>query len=368
MPTETRFGGESALLDLNDNLQGVGYQSTTVNATALSTIEDETTGCSAADVLKDLPFDVCVWNIANSTDLFHLGAVLWQFDNNGDVVSTTALPELVTPNADDTRIYKSYAVAVNNSGTAVGYSYGWFANDVTEPTAFQSRSFYAVIYKDGQVIDITDDHTVEFDSRLYDINNAGIATGHVTKFINGSQRTKFFYIDTTAETPTKVFPTDFFTGSSSTARAINENGMIVGEGEVETQNDQQSTTGASNSRRRHAFMYSISDDKFTDLNDFITCSSPYTIIEARGINDNNEISATALINVPLRDAKGEIMLDSDGNQLMEDVPRAVVLKPTSGEVEDCSATETKVVRQGASFNWLFLAFGFIFAGKRRFFK
>ena len=43
------------------------------------------------------------------------------------------------------------------------------------------------------------------------------------------------------------------------------------------------------------------------------------------------------------------MLDDKGEQLFEDVVRAVTLQPIAGEVENCSAVEEKVERRGAGF-------------------
>jgi hypothetical protein len=229
----------------------------------------------------------------------------------------------------------------------------------TEPSRNERRNLYAVVYKNGQVKDFTDDHSKFFDSRTYGINNAGIAIGHTKTVVNGNTRTKFFHVDTNDfdSGMQMIMPDDFFKGSSSTARAINENGIIVGEGEVETHNDQQSP------RRRHAFMYEIASKTFTDLNDFLTCDSQYTIIEARDINDKNEISASALVKAPRRDAKGELMFDLDtGEQLVEDVVRAVTLRPLAGEIDDCSAVEEKIEREGAGLGFIslfaLLTFGF----------
>jgi len=353
MPIETRFGGQSAVLGMNDQMQGVGFVSTGIDASALAAIDNTTGGCSDPAILKDVPFAACVWNYRSN--LFKLSSVLWQFDSNGEVTSTTLLGDLINSvNVNDTRTYKSYALAVNNNGVAVGFANGWFYNNVTDPKVNEPRSFYAVIYKNGQVIDITPDHMKQYDSKLYDINNQGIAVGQVNEYINGYQRTKFFYIDTKVDKPVMVFPKDFFSGSSSTARAINNNGLVVGEGEVETHSD-QSTTGVANSRRRHAFLYNLNDDSFTDLNALLSCSSPYSIVEARGINDNDEISATALMSVPRHDAKGAIVLDANGNQIMDDITKAVVLKPVAGgSVDSCGTGNSKLVRKGAGFFWLFL--------------
>ena len=117
-------------------------------------------------------------------------------------------------------------------------------------------------------------------------------------------------------------------------------------------------------RRTHGFLYDITSKTFTDLNSFLTCDSAYTVIEARAINDSDEISGTALVKVPRRDSKGELKLGEDGEQLFEDVLRAVTLKPTDGEIEDCSSVEEKVERQGASLGLTSL-FLLMFAGFRR---
>jgi len=351
IPTESQLGGESGLLNINDNHVGVGYVSTAVKQRVLDFIVDETGGCADPEVLKDVPFEMCVQRaIQTETEgAFTLEATKFTFDAQGNVTASESLGNLVTPNADDTRTFKSYAQAINNNGVAVGFAYGWAKGEVTEPATNEARSLYAVMYKDGQVFSFTKEPTKEFNSRAFDINDAGIAVGYVTKSINGNSRTKFYYIDTNSSDLTLVFPNDFFSGSSSIAKAINEQGLIVGEGEVETQND-----SASNPRRRHGFLYDINSDTFTDLNKFLSCNSTYTIVQANGINESNEISATALVKVDRRDAYGELVKDTNGNQLTEDVIRAVTLKPIVGEIEDCSQVEEKIKRQGAGFGWLSL--------------
>jgi len=351
LPTESQLGGESGLLNINDNHVGVGYVSTAIKQSVLDSIADETGGCADPDVLKDVPFEVCVRRAmqVESDGVFTLEATKFTFDEQGNVTSTESLGNLVTPNTDDTRIFKSYAQAINNNGVAVGFAHGWAKGEVAEPATNEARSLYAVMYKDGKALSFTKEPTKEFNSRAFDINDAGIAVGYVTKSINGSARTKFYYIDTNSSDLTLVFPNDFFNGSSSIAKAINEQGLIVGEGEIETQND-----SATNPRRRHGFLYDINNDKFNDLNDFLACDSIYTIVTANGINENNEISATALVKVNRRDAFGNLVQDAEGNQLTEDVIRAVNLKPTTGEIEDCSQVEEKIKRQGAAFSWLSL--------------
>tara|TARA_R110000737_G_scaffold1598_11_gene4795 strand:- start:18863 stop:20638 length:1776 start_codon:yes stop_codon:yes gene_type:complete len=361
LPEEQRFGGESAILDISESHIAVGYASTSIDQNGLDYIASESGGCADPAKLDDLPYEVCLQRVIES--IYNIEAFKWTIDEQG-IVSSEILGQLVTPDVDDQREYVNYAQAVNNHGVAVGFAHGWVNENVTEPNKNERRSFYAVVYKDGEVKDFTDDHGKYFDSRAYDINDAGIAIGHVNTYINGSQRTKFYYVDTNAETMAMVLPADFFTGSSSTARAINENGKIVGEGEFETHNDNIRNGLTDNPRRTHGFLYDITSKTFTDLNDYLACDSAYTIIEARDINDANEISATALIRVPRRDAKGVLMVDEQGNQLLEDVVRAVTLKAINGEIEDCSAVKEKIERQGAGLG-LSSLFLLIFVGLRR---
>jgi len=367
LPEEQRFGGISAILDISESHYAVGYGSTSIDQNAIDFIfdtsgetdEDEKPdSCETQKYLdeKNYTFEDCVQiSVLGS---YNTSALKWTIDEQG-IVSTETLGQLVTPHEDDEREYINFAQAINNQGVAVGYAHGWIDEKETEPSDDENRNFYAVAYKNGEVIDFSDDHSKYFNSRAYDINDNGIAVGHVTTFVNGSQRTKFYHIDTNAEVMEMVFPTDFFTGSASTARAINENGKIVGEGEVETHND---NTG--NPRRTHGFLYDITSKTFTDLNSFLACDSAYTVIEARAINDSDEISGTALVKVPRRDSKGELKLGEDGEQLFEDVLRAVTLKPTDGEIEDCSVVEEKTERKGASLGLTGL-FLLMFVGFRR---
>jgi hypothetical protein len=356
LPEEQRFGGESAILDISDSHFAVGYASTSIDQNAIDFFNDETGGCADPNVLDDLPYKACVQQVID--EIYNTQAIKWTIDENG-IINSEILGQLVTPHVDDVREYVNYAQAINNQGVAVGYAHGWANENVTNPSERERRSLYAVVYKDGQVTDFTDDHGKYFDSRAYDINDAGIAVGHVSAYVNGNLRTKFYHVDTNAETMEMVLPIDFFTGSSSTARSVNESGKVVGDGEVETHNDNTSTP-----RRTSGFIYDITSETFTNLNDFLACDTDYTIIEARDINDQDEISATALIRVPRRDSKGELMLDDQGEQLLEDVVRAVTLKPITGEIENCSGVEEKVERQGAGFGFSSILL-LIFAGLRR---
>tara|TARA_R110001592_G_scaffold69688_1_gene213853 strand:- start:789 stop:2672 length:1884 start_codon:yes stop_codon:yes gene_type:complete len=352
VPFETQYGGgTSAVMDVNEAGVAVGFSSYKITQSYLDFIENETGGCAdPAIVPSTMTLAACIANlqIGSSTAPYHSMALKATLNQNGTPV-VEQLGLLVTPHPDDIRSYSSYALAVNSSGVAVGYADGFFDETVTEPLVDEIMAYqYAVVYKNGEVIDLTGDHTNKASSRAYDINDAGIAVGHITKAIGGKPIQKFFYVDTSVpkEEISMITPDDFFSGSDSTVRAINNNGLMVGEGEIETQNE-----STQNPRRTAAFVYNMNDDIFTNLNNTIPCALrlTYNVLEARGINDAGIISATATVKVDRRDAKGEIMLDDSGAPLREDVIRAISLEPIPDDGEVCTAEEeNKVIRKGAS--------------------
>jgi hypothetical protein len=381
-PFETQYGGgSSAVLDVNEAGIAVGFSSYKLTQSYLEAVEGRTDAdksdednksntCVDPDIVPaTMTTDACIarLQLSSTTAPYHTMALKVTLDPNGSPVSEQ-LGLLVTPHPDDERNYSSYALAVNANGTAVGYADGFLDETVTEPEATENRAYhYAVAYKNGEVIDLTGDHTDKGNSRAYDINDASIAVGHITKAIGGVGVQKFFYVDTSVpkEEINMITPDDFFSGSDSTARAINNSGLIVGEGEIETHNE-----SSQNPRRTAAFVYDMNDDIFTNLNETIPCSLrlTYDILEARGINDAGMISATAIVKVDRRDAKGDIMLDTSGEPLQEDVVRAISLNPIPDDGEVCTAAEEdKVVRQGASISvYGFLSIMALFGLRRRF--
>lgn len=369
-PFETQYnGGASALMDVNEVGVGVGFSSYKISQDYIDLIEDEDGGCADPDIVPaTMTLEACIAEIellstVSSYDAMALKATLSA--DGSPIIEQLGL--LVTPHPDDERSYSSYALALNNSGVAVGYADGFYDQDIVTPTESQRKFYqYAVVYKNGDVIDISGDHTLSRSSIAYDINDAGIAVGHIT---NTRGINKFFYADTNApeEEISLIQPDDYFSGSDSTARSINNSGLIVGEGEIETHNE-----STSNPRRTAAFVYDMNNDIFTNLNDTIPCAlrQTYNIIEARHINDEGIISATATIKVDRRDAKGELMLDDNGAALTEDVVRAINLEPTPETGEVCTAEEEdKVVRKGASISFGgLLSVIALFGLRRRFFK
>jgi len=360
IPFEIGFGGgESAVLDVNEAGIAVGFSSYKVSQIYLDIIEDESGGCADTDIVPDdMTLEACIAQtlIQSTASVYHNMALKATLDPSGNPV-IEQLGLLIEPHPDDERPHSSYALAVNTSGVAVGYASGWDDETETSPSVDERSSYqYAVVYKNEEVIDLTGDHSNKASSRAYDINNAGIAVGHITKAINGRAIQKFFYVDTSVpkEEIDLITPTDFFTDSDSTARAINNAGLVVGEGEIETHNE-----SSQNPRRTAAFVYDMNDDIMSNLNNLIPCSDrlKYNILEARGINDDGMISATAVVKSDLRDAKGELLLDDSGNPLKEDVVRAISLEPMAEDGEVCTPEEEgKIERKGGSFG-----FGSLFA-------
>ena len=368
------IGGNSAITDVNDSDTAVGFSSYKVAQTFEDRLSNTSTGCEDEDILANsVIYAACVSEneMSSSFAVYHNMAFKTTLSPSGSPV-LEELGLLVTPHEDDERIYSSYALAVNNQGVAVGYADGFDDETVTSPAVDESRRFqYAVVYKNGDVIDLSGEHdsSEKGSSIAYDINDTGIAVGHITKAVEGAGVNKFFYVDTNVEESQieMITPDDFFNGSDSTARAINNSGLIVGEGEVETHNE-----SSANPRRTAAFVYNMNDKIFSNLNELIACDlrDSYDIFEARGITDDGMISATAVIKVERRDSKGELMLDSTGTPLTEDVVRAISLEPIPDDGEVCSAEqEGKVERQGASMSmnsiWLFMV---LIGLRRKFFN
>jgi hypothetical protein len=370
---DTQYGGgTSAVMDVNEAGIAVGFSSYKTSQNYIDIIEDETGGCADPDIVPGrLTLEACIAELQLRSNLtpYHSMALKATLSSNGSPV-IEQLGLVVTPHPDDERSYTSYALAVNGTGVAVGYADGFLDETVTEPAEDERRAYqYAVVFKNGEVIDLTGDHSNKGSSRAYDINDAGIAVGHITKAIGGKAVEKFFYVDTNApkEEINMINPDDYFSGSDSTVRAINNSGLMVGEGEIETHNE-----SSQNPRRTAAFVYDMENDIFTNLNNTIACSLrlSYDILEARGITDAGLISATAIVKVDRRDAKGEIMLDANGTPLKEDVVRSVSLEPMPDDGEVCTAEEeNKVIRKGASvsFSGLFTVLA-LFGLRRKYFN
>ena len=357
---ETMAGGVSEAYAINESNQVIGYGSTLIIS---DTLETSLTDCEDDELRGDVPFESCINSTvssftASAASFAQLRGLIWQLDEQGNLLETKELGILFEPDADDIANYSSQALAINDNGIAVGVSNGQYTeNDVTV-----ARNF-AVIFDQDEIINITPepDSNVARSSNTIssaaDINNDNLVVGYQVKSVNGTNRRKFFVYDMLLEEIT--FPSDFFLGSSSNALDINNNGMVVGYGEVDA-----SITG----RRNEGFLYDIAAEQFYGIRELISCDSPYTIVQANSINDQNEIAATARYQGTARDSRGEVLLDSAGVEIQIDLVTAVKLELIpGGEIDNCDPIVDKInrERQGASVVWM-LGFGLVLLGWRRF--
>ncbi|MEL0639517.1 DUF3466 family protein [Pseudoalteromonas aliena] len=343
MPEFNEYGGTSRANDIiktNSGYTVVGNISTSIPADRQDNIDDN---CDN----EDEPTSVCI-NLLNtniSRGIFNKRAAKWELDESLNITSVEELGLALAPDEGETEddAFTSTALAVNSNGTIVGSSNTrYYNNDDTILTM-------PVYFKDGAVIDFIDQEDDWQAGKSVAINDNDVITGYATKRIEGTLRNKFFYHDIASGST--VFPTDYFSSSSSYGNDINNQGYIVGEGEVGV---------SDNTRRKEAFIYKIGEDKITNLNDLLPCYDtdgetdyPYTIAEATSINENNEIFGTATKTVEKRDTLGGIVTDINGEIEYESIAVAVKLTPiANGEVENCAPPEAEVYeRNSASFPW-----------------
>ncbi len=277
--------------------------------------------------------------------------MIWQLDDSGNITETTQLGLLFTPEEDDNRVYSSLATGINDNGIAVGQSSDFFDFGDSELVAT-----FAAMFVNDEVIHITSkeidrslaiqmiSNQVSLFSSATDINNNDLVTGYQLKLVNGFLRRKFFVYD--ANTSELIFPQDFFNGSSSIPLDINNNNLVVGYGEIEA---------TQVSRRTGGFLYDHNTGEFNDLNSLIDCDSPYFITQANSINDDGDIIATALVKAPIRNLRGEVILENNEPVLTDSVVSVVLQRVSESTPQECEVDEDEQEirpRQGASVFWL----------------
>lgn len=330
------LGGISEALDINNSYEVAGYASTEV----VEVFEDVVEDCEDTELRGDVPFEACLQLLLRNgmQNAFKQRAMIWEYDPQGNLIRERELGLLFEPEPTDPRLFISRAVAINDNGVAVGTSNDYYLDNINNVRDF------AAIFDGDDVIPITNDDEY-FSSFATDINNDDFVVGYGFTVIQGATRSKFFVHDFRGEST--MFPDDFFDTSSSVARAINDNGLVVGDAEVDAD--------LIGTRRREAFLYDIEEDNFQNINEMLSCDSPYTIVQAKDINDSNEISATATIYRERRNIAGEIDLDDQGNIIREGMTVAVKLTPIiGGEIDDCQLIPVTLERKGGAPNILFL--------------
>jgi len=409
-PEFSTYGGQSGLTAINDNGLVVGYESTAVEPYYLSQIESK-----CLDTYKDtVPLAICTQGFShnsksNNETRYTLQAVSWTY-SNGKLSNRTPLGVLAERiEGDNYYRYNSIALDVNNNGIAVGRSAA-FRNGYKET---KYRFDVATVFNNNEVIDLMD-HSQDtwVASASTAINDNDVVVGYVTKYINGKPRNKMFVYDMSAASPKVEFPSDFNSGESDLAtypKDINKDNLVVGSVDIDG--------GSSTSRRTHAFVYDHVSTEFKDLNDMLTCDSKgyvkagdtwnkyqvealggdgqklsydvnISVVDASKITSDGTIMATALVTLPrvktqwrnadgnitttpdansveevVKDANGNVVFgtDTEGRPITEQIPRAVILKPTEGvacEVIEETSQDFIYERSGANFG----LFGLFLAG------
>lgn len=339
VPEDTTAGGISSAEAINDNLQVAGTMGVGVN----EALETATATCMDDDERGDIPVEVCLYGLhsanANSSSQFAAAitkrAVIWQVDNAGEVLSSTTYGLTFVPDDDVLTVMSTQATAINNDGVAIG------SISVPINSTFTQA---AAAFENGETIRLIEDDDL-LPNVATSINDNGYIVGYQSVFVGSTVRTKMFVLNRNTEDLS--FKDGFFINSSTFPRAMNNNNIVVGEGESE---------GGQTTRRKHGFIYDIEADTFTNVNTLIECDSEFDIVGLNDINDSNEIIGDALVSRVLRDFRGNIITSSEGEVTNIESVVAVKLVPTGEAPSDCSSTEedTNIERQGASAGYLTL--------------
>lgn len=330
---------------------------------------------------KALPVSVCLYRntvVSAGPSRYQQRAMLWQLQDDGSVADAQVLGFLGEKNTGETYTdaaipvnYDGYnqANAINSKGIAVGHS---MYSDSDRKVRYQAgvaeaayRQAHATLFVDDETLPMVDPSEwfvfsnaaqLQVGSSAVDINENDIAVGYASKVISGNVRRKLFYYD--YGSGQTRFVNGFFDSSDTLPSAINDSNQVVGRAEV--------IIGGTTTRRLHGFVYDIATEQFTDLNSLISCDAPYTIVDAKDINNNGEILATALVEKERKDLLGNVVLDDQGNPELEEVAITVKLQPVAnGEPETCGGEQVEYERKGGTTGLLSLLFGGIILGWRR---
>ncbi len=353
-PLYTSFGGGISIpRAISNSGKIVGTASVSMDAAVETLIN---TSCSGDIDPKALCYYKAIGSVSAAP--YRITGVSWQLNTDGVPGVATELgffgdkkSGLAHTKTDyPAVIYTSAPSDVNDAGIAVGVSVYTNSDDIRyNPFNFRDEVFtvnQAAVFQGSELTMITDVKEWE-SSRAFSINNKNVIVGAARKlWYQGPDR--FFIYD--LNTQKLSFPTDLFGTATTIPAAINDNNQVVGTSETFTE--------GSSIRRSIAFWYDMSTGSFKDLNTLLPCNSGYTLVSAQDINDKNVIVATAIKKVDQRDNKGEVIKDSAGNALQEEVAMAVQLLPVAnGTPSTCSsAADEGYKRKGGSigFGWLVL--------------
>ncbi|GEA11066.1 DUF3466 family protein [Alteromonas sp. KUL49] len=374
------LGGFASARAINTNLQVAGFSTVSFNESLDNAIEV----CADDEQRDDIPESFCRYIIYRGTfilpemsDYFasnaqsgtfnyifasEVNATIWQLDVNGDVISSQAYPLLFTPEEDNTLYNYTYALDINSQGIAVGEGMTGEFIGITRPSDTSSFELtevqrVATVFRDGETVELLprDENLI---SQASGINDSNWVSGTLLRATNDIARPRMFAYN--LDTTEAFYPDGFFASSGVHANAINNNNIIVGRAENEATSDAI--------RETSAFMFNIDTQEFLDLNDLTACDSPYTLLEAIDINDNNEIIANARVKATNRYVSGEEVVNDQGETSEVDSIISVKLSPISnGSVDECDIDDDDAPyeRQGASTSIAALLMGFALVLFRR---
>jgi uncharacterized membrane protein len=358
MPSDTGINGFSEAFAINESLQVAGWGSVSLTEDYQTDIDE----CLDDETRGDTPVELCIYNLTRSiTAGSYRRAVTWQLDAQGNVLSSTQYGMVFEPEEDEDSIgYTSTARGINNNGIAVGSSHTGERVIYTLPggRAAYYANIVAATFANGETTELLP-REENLSSSAIDINDDSWVVGTVLRENNGVARNQMFIYN--IDSGEAEYPQGFFQTAAVTPRAINNNGIIVGEGEYESD--------VQTNRQLRAFMYDINVGEFVDLNTLLSCEQreQYTLVSAMDINDNDEIIANARYISTQRYITGEEVLTDAGDTVETDRVVAVKLTPNStGSIEQCESVEEEPYeRQGASASWYGIALLSLLAVFRR---
>lgn len=345
-PEQDYLGGESVMMDINDNNLAVGYASVAVSPASQAFADDCQSRIEEGTATRSVY--TCMWqrwiNLSNATaanlqsfysrasintdqSIYDMRATVWQLDANGEVISSEQYGTLMERGEEDDGDFSSYAMAVNNNGIAVGQSWTYY-----EGIKEQGRRIkMPAIFMDGEVKAITESSDYLWGAAT-DINDNNLVVGFLIRRVQGINRYVGFSYDINTDTFSEL--PAFFNGSSTIPTAVNNDGLIVGTAEIDADLSAQ--------RRRVGFKYesNVAGATFINLNDAVACDSGYFIASADGINNNGDIVATGI--------RPEEVTNDAGETTTEQFAKTLILDPVGGELNNCTQEESKIERQGAS--------------------
>ncbi|SQH76368.1 conserved exported protein of unknown function [Shewanella benthica] len=400
-------GGYSVAAKVNASGLVVGYVGTELSKNA----KDRIDGCIESDTY---PLDICVQTLqfpynqyGNSYINYQVRGYVWQVNAEGAVTSEYELPLGLTPSSGSTYLYRAQGLGVNKQGTVVGRSHVYRRGNKDKlalDAAYWIKNEASGEYDEDSYnwVPMIDNR---YQSIAYDINDNGILVGSYKQYLQGYERDKFFYFDTTNGTEDEgiVTPYDFSSSAgisdlSSKPKDINNKGQVVGY--IETTHDKEKP------RPKAGFLFDKETDDFRNLNQLLTCESKgfekdkngdwvrikvvvpngnseeplkynrdLVIVEANSINEDGVIVGTVFVRKPQYkfDSDGNLVIengepvfevDGNGDPLTSYLPRMVVLQVNGEEASDDWLKANNCVdnneepddyeRKGAaSFAWLF---------------